>query len=181
VSHTTVRTGGLQLIRRADGCYFPSVIIGNRSSWLAVLLAALPIGAVVAWIRGNWVVVTVDGRSMVPTFADGDRVVVRRRTLADVRRGDVVVLEPPSDSPGPPAHERYWNVKRIGALPGDVVPPGVAGCAAGDRVPPGCLVVFGDNADSVDSRQRGFFRGDRLLGVVVRPLGGRQAGNAVPL
>jgi signal peptidase I len=144
------------------------VINGDRSSWLTVLLAALSFGAVVAWIRSRWLVVTVDGRSMLPTFADGDRVVVRRRTLAEVRRGDVVVLEPPGS-----ARERHWNIKRVKALPGDIVPRGVAGRAAGDRVPPGSLVVLGDNVDSADSRQRGFFRGDRLLGVVVRPLGRR--------
>ena len=142
------------------------VIDGNRSSWITVLVAALTFGAVVAWIRGRWLVVTVDGGSMLPTFADGDRVVVRRRTLTEVNRGDVVVLEPPDSA-------RYWNIKRVGALPGDVVPHGVAGSVADDRVPPGALIVFGDNVDSADSRQRGFFRGDRLLGVVVRPLGRR--------
>lgn len=144
------------------------VINGDRSSWITVLLTVLSFGAVVAWIRSRWLVVTVDGRSMLPTFADGDRVVVRRRTLTDVRRGDVVVLEPPGS-----ARERYWNIKRVTALPGDAVSMDVAGCAAGDRVPPGSLVVLGDNADSADSRQRGFYQGDRLLGVVVRPLGRR--------
>lgn len=140
----------------------------KKVSWTAVVLAALPLAAGIVRIRRQWLVITVDGRSMTPTFADGDRIVVRRRTLTEVRHGDVVVLEPPSDG-GQPG----WNVKRVKALPGDRVPPGVAGCAPGDRVPPGSLVVFGDNADSADSRQRGFYRGDRILGVVVRPLGGR--------
>lgn len=140
----------------------------KRLSWTAVALAALPLAAGIAWIRKQWLVITVEGRSMSPTFADGDRIVVRRRTLTEVRRGDVVVLEPPSDGGRP-----GWNVKRVKALPGDHVPPGVAGCAPGDRVPPGSLVVFGDNIDSADSRQRGLYRGDGLLGVVVRPLSGR--------
>jgi signal peptidase I len=142
------------------------VINGDRSFWITVLLTVLSFGAVVAWIRSRWLVVTVDGRSMLPTFADGDRVVVRRRTLTEVRRGDVVVLEPPDSA-------RHWNIKRVTALPGDIVPRGVAGCVAGDLVPPGSLVVLGDNVDSADSRQRGFYRGDRLLGVAIRPLGRR--------
>ncbi|MFC7642350.1 S26 family signal peptidase [Streptosporangium lutulentum] len=50
-----------------------------------------------------------------------------------------------------------------------------AGIAAGDgvsRVPSGMVVVLGDNQDSVDSRQWGFFPTDRLLGVALRQLGG---------
>jgi signal peptidase I len=136
-------------------------------SWGGPLMACLALGAGVAWIRGRRLVVTVDGRSMLPTFADGQRLVVRRCGLADVRRGDVVVLAPPPET----AVAGVWNVKRVGALPGDPVPPGVAGCAPGDRVPPGSLAVFGDNVDSADSRQRGLFPGDGLVGVVVRPLG----------
>lgn len=133
----------------------------------APLVACLVFGAGIAWLRGRWLVVTVDGRSMLPTFADGQRLVVRRRGLADVRRGDVVVLKPPPETAVP----GVWNVKRVGALPGDPVPAGVAGHRPGQRVPPGFLAVFGDNVDSADSRQRGLFRGDGLLGVVVRPFG----------
>ncbi|MEU9024721.1 S26 family signal peptidase [Actinomadura sp. NPDC048394] len=48
------------------------------------------------------------------------------------------------------------------------VPPGVAG--EGGTIPDGSLAVLGDNPDSVDSRQRGLYPGDRLLGVVVRRL-----------
>ncbi|MBE1587184.1 S26 family signal peptidase [Nonomuraea angiospora] len=39
-------------------------------------------------------------------------------------------------------------------------------------MPAGSLVVYGDNPHSVDSRQRGFFAGDRLLGVALRRLDG---------
>lgn len=62
-----------------------------------------------------------------------------------------------------------WNVKRVAALPGDRLPPGIPG--EGDTVPPGKLVMLGDNPDSIDSRQRGLFSADQLLGVVVRRLG----------
>ncbi|MGP3916690.1 S26 family signal peptidase [Nonomuraea sp. 10N515B] len=125
------------------------------------------------WARRRYVVVTVEGTSMVPTLSDGDRVLVRRRRIDQVGRGDVVVLEPPLTPVelGPPGPDgRQWNIKRAVALPGDPVPPGIDDSVT--RVPAGALVVLGDNADSVDSRQRGFFDADRLLGVALRRLGG---------
>ncbi|MEV0402424.1 S26 family signal peptidase [Actinoallomurus sp. NPDC050550] len=144
-------------------------------------LAAVGALVALAWARKNLVVVAVSGTSMEPTLRDGDRVLVRRRSLPQVRRGDVVVLEPPLDGPylpGPAGPDgRIWNVKRAAALPGDLLPPGVPGDLLppgvpgdGDTVPPGTLAVFGDNPDSIDSRQRGLFSGDQLLGVVVRRL-----------
>jgi type IV secretory pathway protease TraF len=51
--------------------------------------------------------------------------------------------------------------------------PAVA-CPAG-TVPPGKLVVLGDNvARRFDSRQIGYVPADRLLGVVLRPLARRE-------
>ncbi|MEV4114613.1 S26 family signal peptidase [Nonomuraea sp. NPDC049695] len=141
------------------------------------LLAGVLVTATAALVaRRRYVVVTVNGTSMAPTLSDGDRVLVRRRRLDQVSKGDVVVLEPPLDPagkilPGPPGTDgRHWNIKRAVALPGDPVPPEVDGSV--DRVPAGSLVVYGDNPHSVDSRQRGFFAGDRLLGVALRRLGG---------
>ncbi|MFC4912121.1 S26 family signal peptidase [Actinomadura gamaensis] len=145
--------------------------------------AAVAAGAAAWTARRRLIVVTVEGRSMAPTFLDGDRVLVRRRSLADVRLGDVVVLEPPSTGEylaAPPTNGPgrgrtvAWNVKRVVALPGDPVPDGVPG--EGGTVPSGKLAVFGDNPDSVDSRQRGLYSGERLLGVVLRRLGGTRAG-----
>lgn len=140
---------------------------------LAAAGALLALG----WARKNLVVVTVSGTSMLPTLQDGDRVLVRRRPLAQVRQGDVVVLEPPLDGPylpGPAGPDgRIWNVKRAAALPGDTLPPGIPNGdirRGGGTVPPGALAVLGDNPDSIDSRHRGLFSGDRLLGVVVRRL-----------
>ncbi|GAA1795798.1 S26 family signal peptidase [Actinomadura chokoriensis] len=138
---------------------------------LAAASALLALG----WARKNLVVVTVQGTSMLPTLQDGDRVLVRRRPLAQVRQGDVVVLEPPLDGPylpGPAGPDgRIWNVKRAAALPGDTLPPGIPNdLGAAGTVPPGALAVLGDNPDSIDSRHRGLFSGDRLLGVVVRRL-----------
>ncbi|WP_327353694.1 signal peptidase I [Streptomyces sp. NBC_01304] len=130
-------------------------------------------------VRRSYVVVTVSGRSMSPTLHDGDRIVVRRRTADRLSRGDVVVLRPP-DITGDyaPVVEGAWNVKRVAALPGQPVPAGVTrrdGQPAVDAVPAGSLVVLGDNPDGIDSRQRGFFPADRLLGVMVRRLGGERA------
>ncbi|MEU5342469.1 S26 family signal peptidase [Streptomyces sp. NPDC020766] len=138
------------------------------------LAVALGAGAVLLGIRRHWVVVTVDGTSMLPAYAHGDRVLVRRRRLIHVRTGDVVVLEPPLNSDyrptGPGADGRHWNIKRAAALPGDPVPPHVAGHQDTAVVPLGALVVFGDNPDSIDSRHRGFYAANQLLGVVVRLL-----------
>jgi len=129
---------------------------------------------VLLWMKRHLVVVTVVGISMEPTLRSGDRVLVRRCGLERVKRGDMVVLEPPTDSPAMPGSfaldERRWNIKRAVALPGDLVPDGIGAVGDVAVVPPGALVVLGDNARSVDSRQRGFFTADLLLGVVVRTM-----------
>jgi signal peptidase I len=134
--------------------------------------------AAAVWVRRSLVMVTVNGSSMEPTLLPGDRVLVRRRSLARVRRGDIVVLEPPVPgglSAGDRAglDGRRWNIKRAVALPGDPVPPAVADVAGDRLVPPGALVVIGDGAASTDSRQRGFYHATDLLGVVVRRIGHR--------
>lgn len=141
-------------------------VLGSAGLVMAGALVAL------GWARRSLVVVTVEGASMSPTLRDGDRVLVLRRSLDLVRRGDVVVLEPPLDGPyrpGPAGSDGHtWNLKRVTALPGDPIPPGVPG--QGETVPAGMLAVLGDNPDGIDSRQRGLFSGDRLLGVLVRRL-----------
>ena len=67
-------------------------------------------------------------------------------------------------------------IKRIAAVPGDPRPGGclpVTEELAGRLVPPGQLVVLGDNAAwSQDSRQLGYIPGERLLGIVVRRIAG---------
>lgn len=136
----------------------------------AALAFALALGALrLFWVRRNLVLVTVEGHSMTPTLTDGDRVLVRRRELRHVRTGDIVVLRAPTTGPyaalplGP-----QWNVKRVAALPGEPVPTGVPGEAV---VPPGNFAVLGDNLDgSVDSRHRGLFTGEQLMGVMLRKL-----------
>jgi len=122
-----------------------------------------------AWFGRRFVVATVRGLSMVPTFRHGDRVLARRRGAISV--GDVVVVEPPA------AGGSKLLIKRVFAVPGDPVPgelfPALMDVA--ERVvPPGRLVLLGDNEPlSDDSRRLGYFEVDRVLGVVLRKLPGR--------
>ncbi|MDJ0461235.1 S26 family signal peptidase [Streptomyces sp. H27-C3] len=131
------------------------------------------------------VAVTVSGRSMEPAHHEGDQVLVRRRAVP-VPGAVVVVERPPFRSPWtePPVastagphliYERQWVIKRVAAVPGDRVPrdgvPALAD-APGPVVPPGMLVLLGDNeAESYDSRQVGYFPAARVLGAVVRRQG----------
>jgi signal peptidase I len=146
---------------------------------------ALSLILVVIWVLGRRLVaVTVRGISMEPAFQDGDRVLVRRgRTPSS---GQVVVAEHPGLGHGwhrPPVGPaagagaiagRTWMIKRVAAVPGEPVPRDrvpVLADVPEERVPPGKLVLLGDNsAASSDSRQRGYFPAERVLGVVVRPL-----------
>jgi signal peptidase I len=152
----------------------------------ALVLAALA-GAV--WARRTLLLVTVRGSSMAPTFEDGDRLLVTRRTVAQLRAGDVAVLHPPGwgrDARGgldggrsfEPPGRAAWNVKRVLALPGDPTPDTVRLAAGGAAtVPPGAIAVAGDNRRfSSDSRQHGFYPGEGLLGVVACRLVRAQSG-----
>lgn len=155
---------------------------------LVVLLAAG-----VRLVRSTLAVVEVAGPSMRPALSSGDRVLVRRARRGGLRSGLVVVIEQPDvagrwrqDPPRwPPRGRRDWLIKRVAALPGDPMPPGVPrpggaggrgpaalGAEADDGlVPPGMFVVLGDNAAcSLDSRVIGCIPADRLIGVMVRVL-----------
>jgi signal peptidase I len=122
----------------------------------------------------------VKGSSMEPCLHDGDRLVVDRvsYSLADVQRGDVVVLRYPRN----PAVD---FVKRVVALPGDEIEMhsgtlfvnGAAhdsyGCIhdlqemPSQVVPAGNYFVLGDNRPiSCDSRDFGLVAADLLKGRV---------------
>lgn len=116
---------------------------------------------------------------MAPTYQDGDRVLVRRRTPGSIRADDIAVLRAPVPRTGwhglPPLDGRIaghtWNIKRIVAVPGDDVPPVALAATHPDRtVPARSLVVIGDHPASADSKQFGFVPDHQLLGVVVRHL-----------
>ncbi len=141
------------------------------------LVTAFPIAVVV--LRRNVAIVAVLGPSMRQALATGDRVLVRRTRLGDVRTGQIVVIEKPdlddgwiSDPPCWPADGREWLIKRVAAIPGERMPAAILAAAANPAVvPAGKLVVLGDNAtSSIDSRDIGLVPGERLLGVMLRPL-----------
>ncbi|GAA3082685.1 S26 family signal peptidase [Streptosporangium carneum] len=146
---------------------------GSALAMAAVLLALL---------RRRWTTVTVVGVSMTPTLLPGDRLLVRRCGITELKVGDIVVLEPPRPATpygvvvtASPLTRTRWKVKRVAALPGDPI-PARARAATGDRqtVPENSLIVFGDGVESHDSRQVGLYPGDRILGVAVRSAGGKR-------
>jgi signal peptidase I len=137
-----------------------------------LVLAALAVAAV-RWAAGRWVAVTVTGDSMAPALSDGDRVLVRRSPLERLTVGNVVVASWPTlHHSYQPGSDRPWLIKRVAALPGDLVPDSVSAAAGGEiHVPPRHLVLLGDNPKgSHDSRTFGYIPGDLVLGAVVRRL-----------
>ena len=155
---------------------------------LAVCLgaAASGAGAVLGGglVRRRLAVVEVPGLRMEPVLSSGDRVLVRRARLSELRPGLVAVVEMPQLDPDHPelppswpSGHREWLIKRVAALPGDPLPAGVPSPGPGPGhsglVPPGMFVVLGDNATwSYDSRRIGCIPAERLLGVMIRPLNG---------
>lgn len=144
-----------------------------------VTLTAAMAFAALAGVRRHFGVVRVFGPSMTPTYRPGDRVLVRRIGRSALRRGQVVVFQNRrpgggwSAEPLPELRQTRWMVKRIVAVPGDLVPDEVlsqVGASPGAVVPPGRLVVRGDGIDSEDSRHWGYLPVDRVRGICVRRL-----------
>lgn len=144
---------------------------------LVLLASALGGGAAMA-ARRTLRVVEVHGESMEPGLRSGDRVLVRTLrpgrpglSRGRVRRGDVVVISRVGPGEGV-ALDGGTNlvIKRAAAVAGDPIPPGFE--ALGEtRVPPGRLLVLGDNPSrSTDSRQWGLLPESRITGVVIRRL-----------
>lgn len=130
-------------------------------------------------VRRTWVVITVSGPSMQPTYRDGDRVVVRRRV--PVATGDVVVIEKQGAGSARPPMPRdlnidRWMIKRVGAVAGEPVPSGIP--VDDEVVPHGQLVLLGDNPNaSFDSRFAGYFPATAMLGKVTRQMGTTDSGS----
>lgn len=128
-----------------------------RTMWCPALAGLTVIAA-----RRLCVVVYVRGNSMRPTYADGDVLLAVRSPL---RTGRVVVFRPPlahRDPTNPP-----YRVKRLIAVAGDATPEGVRGQLAGVPIPPGWLVVRGDNENSEDSRDYGYVAARDVIAVVI--------------
>jgi len=124
---------------------------------ITALACALALAAVLAWLRRRWIVVTVEGDSMAPTLQHGQQVIARRAG-GPVRPGDVVVFRLSAAQVHAQVSERLVHrVKRVAAVAGDPVPAWMGRPDGGPRrVPPGRIVVAGDNARSQDSRHLGF-------------------------
>jgi signal peptidase I len=158
-----------------------------------LVIAAAAAGLLAGW-RRRFIVVTVTGVSMLPTLAPGDRLLVRRTRLGQVRAGQIAVVDIEDDcDPGEgraPAVRGAWRcrrlmIKRVAAIPGHLVPATCQGSAVPwparvpswptpvpswpARVPAGMFIVLGDNPGlSYDSRQAGPIAGELLVGVAVR-------------
>jgi signal peptidase I len=146
---------------------------------LEPLLIAVALAAVVRFALFR--IYSIPSASMWPTLVVGDQIVVipyRPPFSATPRRGDVVVFRMPG-------HEDQLMVKRIVALPGDIVEtvdgklrvaghlvpePYLAaeettGGLAPQVIPPGSFFVLGDHrADSLDSRNWGVLPASQLEG-----------------
>jgi signal peptidase I len=154
----------------------------------AILIVVLAVVASVGVFARAFVLhpVTVSSSSMSPALCPGDRILVWswRPTLADVRRGDVVVVKAPRSGTS--------LVKRAVGLPGDVVEIRDALLYVNDHlveepevdhesidslyygpvhVPLDHVLVLGDAREvSVDSRSFGPVPANHLLGTVVKRL-----------
>ncbi|KAB8194658.1 S26 family signal peptidase [Nonomuraea phyllanthi] len=129
--------------------------------WL--LPGACLLVALLVRLRRTYSIVRVDGDSMAPALADGDRVLARRVPPSRLRRDQIaVVVDRFSGGAG-------FVIKRIAALPGDRVPEIAKDVIADERVPEGRLVLLGDNpSTSFDSRALGFFAMSDVHAVTVR-------------
>jgi signal peptidase I len=143
------------------------------------MLTALGVGAallvagagVAAWARRRWIVVAVQGNSMSPTLHDGQRIVARRLDHPNGHaRSDVVVFLMPAAQRATLGDGALpYLVKRVAAVAGDPVPDWAQealGANSETRVPPGKVVVSGDNTISQDSRQLGYIDAESLIAIV---------------
>lgn len=106
---------------------------------------------------------------MLPTYADGDRLIAVRPAIARrIATGDVVVLRVPAPPNDPPASlgATVVVVKRVGASGGDALPGDATAVA-----PAGSYFVQGDNGPSYDSRAFGVVPADAVVAKVLGRLG----------
>jgi signal peptidase I len=157
----------------------PSALRRPASAWLRELSWLLSVGLLGYCLLFN--VSVVRGRSMAPSIADGDRILVEPRSylVGEVQRGDVVVLRSPVEPevdyikrviglPGDEvliADERVWINGRLQREPYAI--PARPGLFQWLRVQPGHFFVLGDNRPhSADSREFGQVPAEYLRGRV---------------
>jgi signal peptidase I len=154
------------------------------TAWIVVVAcaAAAPLGLLVL-MRRQFLVVSVVGKSMLPSFQPGDRLLVRRGAVARrLRTGTVAVLVEPFPSArhgaaignsfrAATARSAQLIIKRVAALPGAAVPESVRAAADGAAVvPTGMIVVLADNPAGADSRYWGLVPVSYVIGCVVSRL-----------
>ncbi|MFF6803108.1 S26 family signal peptidase [Streptomyces sp. NPDC012616] len=139
---------------------------------LLTLAALLVLAGALLLARGRLVAVTVRGYSMSPTLMPGDRLLLLRgrRRVATGRVAVVVAPHPEHGwhtvtGPAPDLRDG-WYVKRIVAVAGEPVPRWAGRCP-GTHVPPGMLVLLGEQPGSRDSKQLGYCPEDKLIGTVL--------------
>ncbi len=152
-----------------------------------IVRISLALGAtalIVRRLRRVFQFIVVNGESMRPTLRHGDLLVGKRR-IASVSRGDVVVFTVHPDDYGDrelaaPAR----RVKRIVAVAGDRAPamlPERLRRQHGEVVPDGHVALAGDALVSEGSAQFGYIDVMRVESVVVRRLRrGRAEGGSGP-
>lgn len=115
-------------------------------------------------------VVIVRGESMLPTLADGQRIVAWRVSKPEPKRGDIIVFRFPQLQSSSSREDCEWLVKRVAAVDGDLVPPWLVhrrGENASDGyIPRGVVAVLGDNPRSLDSRQFGYVAVTDVVAIV---------------
>lgn len=147
-------------------------------------VALLALGALIYRLRRGYLVVSVVGNSMTPTLHDGQQLLARRWRFdrdagAPLRRSEIIVFTPPLSARSHADPRLAYRVKRVIAIAGDALPAWVAtpaGDAARPHVPPGMVVVRGDNPNSEDSRSYGCVREASIIARVVAATGARRAG-----
>ncbi|KOV81556.1 hypothetical protein ADL03_28655 [Nocardia sp. NRRL S-836] len=122
-------------------------------------MLVLPVvaGAALWWLRGRYLLVTVRGDSMMPALRPDTRVLARLG--GRYRTGSVVVFRRESEFV-------QLMVKRVAARAGEPVPADCRAAVPDAVVPPGHLLVRGDNPGSSDSRTFGYVRESAVLGTV---------------
>ncbi len=139
-------------------------------------VAALGLG--LAFARRRLLFIPVRGRSMHPTYRDGDRLIAtRRRPGQHVRRGQVVVYVAEPGAAAELGDSESLLIKRVVAVAGDPVP------GSDILLQPGRIWLLGDGPNSLDSRRLGHLPEERVLGIVCVRLWGdprRAANSGIP-
>ena len=146
---------------------------------LRVILEPIGIAVGLAMVvRGAIHIYSIPTKSMSPTLEVGDQIVVTRYFGHHPERGDVIVFRSPAD-------ERELLVKRVIALPGDLIDSrlgrvrigthtlaepyvlreATTGTIQSQLIPRDAYFVLGDNREeSMDSRTWGLVPRDRIVG-----------------